>query len=134
LLEVMIALVIMAIGLLGTILLETTTVTGNAYSRELQAATILAEDFLEQVKSMDYNNPDLSGLPADNPHQNAELNGIANPIDESGNNGGFYNRSWQVSDPGPIPNTKTVRVTVSWTIKGTNHSVALSTVKHLNAP
>jgi hypothetical protein len=130
----MIALVIMAIGLLGTILLETTTVTGNAYSRELQAATILAEDLLEQVKSMNYNDPDLSGLPADNPHQNAELNGIANPIDESGNNGGLYTRSWQIADPGPIPNTKQIVVTVSWVIKGNNHSVTLSTVKHLNAP
>ena len=133
-LEVMIALVIMAIGLLGTILLETTTVTGNAYSRELQAATILAEDLLEQVKSMDYADPDLSGLPADNPHQNVELNGIANPIDESGNNGGFYTRSWQITDPGPIPNTKQIAVTVSWVIKGNNHSVTLSTVKHQNAP
>lgn len=129
LLEVLIALVILAVGLLGTILLETTTVTGNSFSRELQTAAILAEDFVEQVQTMEFSDSLISA--GTHPTTGDISNGWeANPIDEAGNNGGMYSRTWSVADNALIADTKTVSVTVSWVKKNVPHSIVFTTIKH----
>lgn len=127
LLEVLVALVILMVGLLGALLLQTTAIQGNAFSRELQTGVVLAEDLMEQVKVIDFDDPLLSSVPADNPHENVELAGVANPIDEQGVSGGIYTRRWTVTDS--APNSKTITATVNWNIKGENHSVTMTTVK-----
>ncbi|NIO17367.1 MAG: prepilin-type N-terminal cleavage/methylation domain-containing protein [Deltaproteobacteria bacterium] len=127
LLEVLIALVILVVGLLGALLLQTTAIQGNAFSRELQTGVVLAEDLLEQVRVLEYDDPLISSNVADNPHENVELAGVANPIDEQGASGGIYVRRWTVVDT--KPNSKTISATVNWAIKGEAHSVTLTTVK-----
>lgn len=127
LLEVLIALVILMVGLLGALLLQTTAIQGNAFSRELQTGVVLAEDLLEQVRVLEYDDPLISSNVADNPHENGELAGVANPIDEQGAAGGIYFRRWTVVDS--APNSKTISATVNWTIKGEAHAVTLTTVK-----
>ena len=85
------------------------------------------EDLLEQVRVLEYDDPLISSNVADNPHENGELAGVANPIDEQGAAGGIYFRRWTVVDS--APNSKTISATVNWTIKGEAHAVTLTTVK-----
>ncbi len=56
LIEVMIALVILLIGMLGVIGMQYYAVTGNTASRELRIATNLGQELIEQVKSTRYAN------------------------------------------------------------------------------
>jgi hypothetical protein len=93
----------------------------------LQTGIVLSEDLLEQVKVLDYDDPLLSSVVADNPHENVELGGVANPIDEQGAGGGIYTRRWTVVDS--APNSKTITAEVRWTIKGEAHSVSMTTVR-----
>ena len=50
LIEMMISLVILAVGLLGMILMQTTAILTNKSSNEMVVGTMLAEQLLEQVK------------------------------------------------------------------------------------
>jgi prepilin-type N-terminal cleavage/methylation domain-containing protein len=54
LIEVMIGMVILTIVSLGLINLTVSTIRGNAFSKHMTTATILAQDKLEQVKRLGY--------------------------------------------------------------------------------
>ncbi len=54
LIEVLVALTILAIGLLGVALMQVMSITGNTYSREMAVATELAQDMLEKLQASTY--------------------------------------------------------------------------------
>ena len=56
LVEVMIAMVILLVGMLGVIGMQYYAVTGNSFSREMRVATNLAHQFTEQMKATSYVN------------------------------------------------------------------------------
>lgn len=56
LVEVMIALVILLVGMLGIMGMQYYAVSGNATSRELRLATNLGQDIIESLKSTPYGN------------------------------------------------------------------------------
>jgi len=51
LIEVMVAIVVLAIGLIGVALMQYMAVAGNSFGREMQIATELGQELLEKVKS-----------------------------------------------------------------------------------
>ena len=56
LIEVMIALVVLLVGMLGIMGMQYYAVSGNANSRELRMATNLGQDMIESLKSTAYGN------------------------------------------------------------------------------
>lgn len=54
LIEVLVALTILAIGLLGVSLMQVMSITGNTFSREMAVATELAQDMLEKLQASTY--------------------------------------------------------------------------------
>ena len=54
LVEVLIALTILAIGLLGVALMQVTSISGNTFSREMSVATELGQDMLEKLRTYEY--------------------------------------------------------------------------------
>ncbi|MBI5739673.1 MAG: prepilin-type N-terminal cleavage/methylation domain-containing protein [Nitrospirae bacterium] len=74
LIEVMIALVVLLIGMLGVIGMQYYSVTGNAASRELKIATNLGQELVERIKSTPYTNL-VSGADPDNPATGPEISG-----------------------------------------------------------
>ncbi|MBW2741402.1 MAG: prepilin-type N-terminal cleavage/methylation domain-containing protein, partial [Deltaproteobacteria bacterium] len=56
LIEVLIAMVILSIGLLGTAALITGIIRGNQVSNRITTATVLAQDKMEEIKNMQYLN------------------------------------------------------------------------------
>jgi len=124
LIEVLVALTILIVGIMGTLMLEVTAIQGNSSSREIQSAMVLAEDFLEQSKNFSYTDSKLTS----GAHTNSEL-GTSNPIDVEGNGGGRYTRTWAVVDNSLLTNTKNITVTVGWTKNLVSHSVQLTAVK-----
>ena len=59
-LEVLIAMVIMAIGLLGLSALQMVAVRGNAFSSEMISASMLAQQKFEELRELAYDDADLT--------------------------------------------------------------------------
>ena len=115
LVEVMISMVILAIGVLGLAPMMVTAMYGNAFSEDVTSAAFLAQDSMERLKNQS----------------------VITPIPYTENNNGLfnvYNRSIQVDDSGSDgtvpPNVFRIQVTMSWTDKkGVSRSETYSTYK-----
>jgi type IV pilus assembly protein PilV len=117
LLEVLIGISILTIGLLAIAKMQVSAIDGNFFSKNTTAALTLAEEKMEDLLGRDLLDSDLEDGTHDEGH-----------VDESGEAGGLYHRSWTVADNTPIPNTKTITITVVWT-KNAAHRVSLSSLK-----
>ena len=142
LIEVLIALTILAIGLLGVALMQVTSISGNTFSREMSVATELGQDMLEQLRTLRYTSSttDNALLGGNHPDNTDVADGLAvgvgnaNIIDERGLTVGplIYTRTWRVTDGTPAANMKAIDVTVTWTEKGaaaTIRSITITGVK-----
>ena len=114
LLEVLIAISILTVGLLGVAQMQIMGIQGNYFSGNTTAALALAEEQMEGLLGISYANV-ISG------------NDGNNPIDETGQAGGIYTRTWVVANNTPITDTKTVTVSVSW--DNASHQISLSCIK-----
>ncbi|NVL90369.1 MAG: prepilin-type N-terminal cleavage/methylation domain-containing protein [Desulfobacterales bacterium] len=108
LLEILIAMVILSIGLLGMAVLTGGIMRGNTFSNELTTATTLAQDRMEDIKRAGYSG--ASSL-------TENYNEISNfPL---------HKRVTNVVD-GPASGMRTVTVTVYWDSDA--HSIVLKTI------
>jgi type IV pilus assembly protein PilV len=110
LIELMITLVILSVGLIALAGLQITAVKANAFSKRMTAAIAVAEARIEQLKDMPYAN-----VQSESP----------TPVVASGMN---FTRQVTVTTNSPVPNTKTIQVTVTWTEGSKSHVVPISTI------
>jgi type IV pilus assembly protein PilV len=101
LLEVMIAMVILAVGLLGLAALQLTAVKSNAFSSEMTYATMKAQEYAEVFKNLPFTDTDLD--PAGNPHTAMESS-----------KGVQYTVTWNITDNVPATDMKSINITVQW--------------------
>jgi len=106
LIEVMIAMFVLVVGLLGVAGVATTVINGNAFSREITTATTLAQDKMEELKDTTYSN-------------------IASGSDTQES---IYTRTWTSTPDSPDADMKTIDVTVQFLWKGATHNVTLKTI------
>ena len=109
LVESMLALAIMSVGLLALAGLQITALRGNDLSRRMTTAVSIAEQRLEQLKNTPYTNIQAeaaSEVTASNLH---------------------FTRQVTVTN-GPLPNTKSVSVLVSWQDQSQTHTLPLATI------
>ena len=97
LLEIMIAISILAIGLLAIASLQVTSIRGNAFASGVTEGTTLAADRIEKLLALPYTDAALSA---------------GSHTDSTPPNG--YVITWQVTDNAPLNNTKTIDLTVTW--------------------
>ena len=107
LIEVLVAMLILTVGLLGMAALITGIINSNKLSNRISTATVLAQDKMEDIKSVVYSNA-VSETRAFLP----------SPDDK-------YEREVTVVDDSPAANMKTVTVTVYWE---SSKSVSLQTI------
>ena len=115
LIEVLIALIFSAIGLLAIASLQVTSVRGNFFSNNLMQATYVAQDRLEFLQNLPY---DSSGLSQGNYDPDP-----AGPITISGI---VFNRTYAVSDH--AAGYKLIHYTVTWN-DGVDHRISFSTIR-----
>jgi type IV pilus assembly protein PilV len=109
LVESMLTLAIMSVGLLALAGLQITALRGNDLSRRMTTAVSIAEQRLEQLKNTPYTNIQAeatSEVTASNLH---------------------FTRQVTVTN-GPLPNTKSVSVLVSWQDQSQTHTLQLATI------
>jgi prepilin-type N-terminal cleavage/methylation domain-containing protein len=110
LLEIMIALIIFSVGILGVASMQGTSILGNSKGRFISETTNITagylEDFLDRVKKKQYDDPALTDTDnngaAGLDEQNAPDHG---PITVDG-----YTLVWNVAEGSPFSGTKTIRI------------------------
>jgi len=103
LLEILIAISIFSIGVLAVASMQLSAIRGNRLGNEVTQATFLAQDKLEELK----NSADIASAPDSNDQQ------------------GVFTRSWHITPA--TGDSHLVTVTVSWTVGGASHNMALRT-------
>jgi type IV pilus assembly protein PilV len=99
LIEVMIALVILATGLLALMTMQIVSIRANAFSSEMTYASMLAQGRLEQIRNMSYDS-----IAAGNDTVPAS----------DATKGTKYDVQTTVADDTPATDMKTVTLTVNW--------------------
>ena len=113
LIEVLIALIFLAIGILAIASLQVTSVRGNFFSNNLMQATYVAQDRLEFLQNLPYDSSRLAqGNYKPDPDGPVTVSGIV------------FNRSYTVSDAG----YKLIDYTVTWN-DGVDHRISFSTIR-----
>lgn len=118
LLEVLIAVVVLAFGLLAIGQMQIIAIRFNAQSRDATEATTLAKDALEFFKTISFNdenlddtNPDNNGDLTDEDPDNADHIDANHPFNSDDTPVGKFGLLWNVADGVGI---KSVMVIVSW--------------------
>ena len=111
LIEVLIAILILSVGLLGMASLTVGIINGNRFSNDLTTATTLAQDKMEEIRGTSYSSV-VSETKAV----------LSSPYDE-------YKREVTITDDSPATGMKTVIVKVYWGgASKEDHNVELKTI------
>lgn len=114
LIEVLIGLIILAIGILAVAGMQITSIIGTSFSNSLSQASVVAQDRLEFLKGLPLNDAQLD-------------TGTYNDGSITLPNGTF-NRTYAATR-NVNPNFVTIVYTVTWLEKGVSHSVSFRTIK-----
>lgn len=107
--EVLVGLVILAVGILAIAGLQIASIRGTSFGNNLRQASVLAQERMEFLKSLDLSKaPELQS----GDHEDV-TRGIFQGRYTAVNNGTFA----------------TIRYTVQWVERNTNHRVTFSTIK-----
>lgn len=109
LLELVIAMGILAAGLLAVAAAQLTALHMSARSRSLIDAMHLAESQMESFQAMPIASLPATGADPDNP---IDRNG--DPLDPAGQDQTSFNRSWTIVADDPEPGITNITVTVDW--------------------
>lgn len=113
--ELLVAVTILAIGLLALAGLQVTSIKGNNHANTISQATALAQEQVELIRNMPYTAVVYPPVPP-------------NQLVEADINGTIYTRTTLVENNIPMNDLKRVTVTVSWTSRGQNRQVQLRTI------
>jgi type IV pilus assembly protein PilV len=110
LIEIMIALLVMSIGLTALAAVQISAIRGNAFSKRMTTAVSIADEKIEQIKSIPYAN-----IVSESSIQ----------VTQSNMN---FTMQVTVTDNSPLPNSKKVEVVVTWSEGSKSHSVPFTTI------
>lgn len=139
LIEVMITITILAIGILGVAKMQISAMQSNSYAGGLTEATSFAQNKMEELVGLAYDNTDLNDDDGNEPMPDnydgdgtSGLDDTANPDGSqtgSGATGIQYNIFWNIAVDDPAANVKHIRVIVQWQQKGATRTVRFDRIK-----
>ena len=101
--EVMIALLVFGIGLVGLAAALPNGMQSREKARRMSVATFLTKEHVERLRAVSFDDPDLAAGVHTDPD---------NPID------GIFRRRWQVQNDSPVIGMKRVTVSVTFVTDG----------------
>jgi type IV pilus assembly protein PilV len=153
LLEVLAAIAILAFGLLAIATMQATSVKGNSQAIGITEAVSLAQDKVEALMRLPYDDPtdnddpldDNGGGASNGTNQDADddgtddsggnfglddtVDGGGNVIADESEVNGRYTLYWNIAVDEPINNVKTVRIIVLWTDRGSQKRAVVDFMK-----
>lgn len=139
LIEVLIAMLVFSIGILGVSAMQITAIRGNSNANDVSHASNFTSDQIETLMIVDYSDPQLADDDNDGTGQDADADGID---DDGGNFGlddlvnpdgqvvsadGAYDIYWNVANNHPVLDSKTIKVTVRRT--GRTNTMSIEIIK-----
>lgn len=119
LIEVLIALTILAVGFLAVAKMQITGLVGNRHAMELTEGVTWAQDRIEVLMGLPFNDPDL-----------ADTTGLDPPLRTDPNPPAGFTVTWTVTPDQPIAGAKQIALTTNWTDRfGNAKTVRLVGVK-----
>ena len=106
LVEILVAVFVLVVGLLGVISVATTVINGNAFGKRITTATTLAQDKIEELRGTAY----------------------SSIVSGSDTQESIYTRTWTATPGSPAAGMKTIEVAVTFTWESTTHDVTLKTI------
>jgi prepilin-type N-terminal cleavage/methylation domain-containing protein len=128
LVEILIAIAIFAIGILAIGKMQLSAITGNYFANDMTKAVTFAQDRIEKLISLPYNDDPLNEVHIDG-DAGLDANTTATADHSELNVGGRYDIFWNIAPDHYLKNTKTIRVIVRWSDKGTQKAIALTSMK-----
>lgn len=133
LLEVIIAVAILAFGILAVASMQAASIRGNAFASGATQGATWAADQMEKLMALPYDDADLVDTDADGAAGLGDTAfdndpGTAGDADHLVNQGRFAVQ-WNIADNQVINNTKTVAVVVTWADHGVTKRTTLQSVK-----
>jgi prepilin-type N-terminal cleavage/methylation domain-containing protein len=147
LLEVLAAVAILSFGLLAVATMQGSSIKGNSQAIGTTEAITLAQDKLEELMRLPYNDADLADTDNDGTSQDAnddgidevgpDLNfGLNDTVDGGGTIiadnsevNGRYTLYWNIAVDEPIVNVKNIRIIVVWTDRGAQKNATVDFMK-----
>jgi prepilin-type N-terminal cleavage/methylation domain-containing protein len=142
LVEILIAIAILAFGLLAVATMQVRAIKTNAIASGISQGLTLGQAKVEELMNLSYSHSDLNddgGGVSNGTGQDADDDGVD---DDGGNFGlddttgadgsdanGRYTIYWNIAIDEPVTSSKTIRVIVTWTEQGRNKSIKLDFVK-----
>ncbi len=124
LLEVLMAMVVFSVGVLGVSLMQLKAVHGNSVASHLSEAIAFASSQAETILSWDYNNAELKST-----NNSFTLPDATAAKADGFKKDGKYEVYWEVADDSPQAGSKTIDLTVFWQQNGQLKSFTLQTIK-----
>jgi prepilin-type N-terminal cleavage/methylation domain-containing protein len=117
LIEVMVAMVILTVGILGIMVLQVKSARYTALSTSATRATALARMHMETIIQADYDAPGMADINTSNnsmlgSRKNVDYRNV--DVKGKGVRLGRYTLCWNTADNMPVKNTRTIVVIVSW--------------------
>ncbi|MCP4022234.1 MAG: prepilin-type N-terminal cleavage/methylation domain-containing protein [Desulfobacteraceae bacterium] len=127
LVEVMIALVILSIGILGIASMNVSSVQGNGYALNLTSATNIGQEIIEEMMKASYF--DTNYFTDQNGDGQAGLVNTGGAADYSWTKtveGTLFTAGWNISPLDPINDTNTIQINITWIEKNQNRVLSMT--------
>jgi prepilin-type N-terminal cleavage/methylation domain-containing protein len=129
LIEVLVALIIFSVGILGIGMMQISSVRGNSVANEVSEATVFGSDQIERIMSWNYSD---SRLVASNNNSSYLFQGKTIVADGHRlDSTGIYSAYWIVNDNVPMSDSKTIDVVVLWKAKEFQKALRFSVIKSM---
>lgn len=122
LIEILIAMAIFSIGILGVAQMQIAAIKGNAAARMLTDTVVQATDQIELLLLLPYDHDDLTE--AGSPHTHT-----GNALEEYNSMWPGYTIMWEVSDDDPVEGNKTITITATHTGINSDKSFTIEQIK-----
>ncbi len=109
LIEIVVAMAILTIALLGLTSVTAMVVKGNFFSRTITTATTIANDQMEQLKNTAFTN-------------------LTSGSDSVASDSGFYTRVWTITTNPANANLRNIEVQVNWNWQGAARNVTIRSI------
>ncbi len=119
LVEVIIAIFLLTVGILGMASMQVMALQGNSFAGNISESNALCQYKIEELMSLPYDHADLEDLNAD-----ATPTAYTDPSPPDG-----YVITWEVDADNPVPDTKEIEVKVAWIQKGQNKETVFTSFK-----
>lgn len=129
LIEVMVAIAVVTVGIVGVLTMQTTSISGNAGANRISSASVWASKEIERFIYMKYDDVIFNdiGVAGSGGLNSTTIGADGTKTVESQD--GRYNIYWNVADDYPVLNVKTIRVIVTRQDVGLERTVTINYVK-----